>query len=233
MEIIAHRGASAYALENSREALELAVRMGADRIEVDVRVTRDGVPIVLHDSMLNRVTTGHGRLADVTFSKLTKIRLKNGEPILPLAEAVAMLEGKCPLYLDLKERRAVEPTIKVIRDVRAEDVIIGASSPEILKSIHLLAPKVPTSLLVRTLGKEAIEAAQNAKATFIHLCWEKYPNPVSLLTSELFNRVRAAGLKIILWHEERAEVLMEIARLRDVFGVCTNAPDLARRILLG
>jgi glycerophosphoryl diester phosphodiesterase len=232
MEIIAHRGASAYALENSREALELAIRLGADRIELDVRVTRDNVPIVLHDAYLDRLTTGRGRLVDVKFSQLAKIRLKNGEPILSLVEALAILKGRCPLYIDLKEERAVKSTIKVLHEANFKEVIIGATSSEILKSVQLAAPGVPTSLMVYALGEEGIEIAQKARASFIHLCWERYPNPTSLLTFKLLRRIAAAGLKTILWHEERPEELEKIAQFKDIFGVCTNAPDLARRILV-
>jgi len=58
MEIIAHRGAAAYELENSRAAIELARRQGADRVELDARATKDGRPVVLHDAFLERTTTG-------------------------------------------------------------------------------------------------------------------------------------------------------------------------------
>lgn len=228
MEIIAHRGASAYALENSREAFELALRMGADRIEFDVRTTRDGVPVVIHDPSLDRVSTGHGLISEITFSELAEVRLKNGEPILTLAEAISLF--KCPLYVDFKEEQGGEMIIKVIQRIRAEGIIIGAAHPEILHRIRRLAPRIPTSLLVHGIGEEVVDMAKDAGAEFVHFCWERYSKPTALLSAKFLDKAKKAGLKVILWHEERPEELRRIIRLRDVFGVCTDMPDLARRI---
>ena len=78
VKIFAHRGASAYAPENTLEAFRLAMEQGADGIELDVQLTKDGVPVVIHDERIDRVSQGKGAVRDYTLEELQKIRVPNG-----------------------------------------------------------------------------------------------------------------------------------------------------------
>ena len=78
--IIAHRGASAYAPENTLEAFELAVKMGADGVELDVHMTRDGELVVAHDEEIGRVADGIGLIRNMTTSELKKHRFNRTHP---------------------------------------------------------------------------------------------------------------------------------------------------------
>jgi glycerophosphoryl diester phosphodiesterase len=71
--IFAHRGASAYAPENTLAAFELALRQGADAIELDAKLTRDGHIVVIHDQTVDRTTEGRGRVKDMTLAELRKL----------------------------------------------------------------------------------------------------------------------------------------------------------------
>ncbi len=226
MEIIAHRGSSVRALENSREAFSLALQQGADRIELDVRASRDGVPVVLHDERLGRTTTGHGRVADLTWEELSGVRLRNGEPLLSLAEALDTLGRRIPLYIDVKDPAAASGVIELAGDL--EGTIVGSSDPRVLLELAAEAPSLKRALLLEGLS-DPIGRAVLAGAHYAHLCWERHPDPVSLVTGELLGKARDAGIGVILWHEERKRELQLIGRLsRRVHGVCTNVPDLAR-----
>jgi len=228
MEVIAHRGASGYVLENSRQALELAWRQGADRVEIDVRVTRDGRPVVLHDSTLNRTTTGQGPVAHFDWEELSKVRLKNGEPLLPLEEALDLLRGRVQVYLDVKDPRAAPGVSGQVQ--KLDGVIVGSTEPDTLSQVKARVPKVATSLLVRELD-DPVGKAVRAGADYVHLCWERLADPVARVNTTLIEEAKAAGLGVILWHEEREHMLKQIRRLSEIYGVCTNVPDRARRIL--
>ena len=76
MLIIAHRGASAYATENTLSAFKLAEAMNASGIELDVRLTMDGVPVVFHDVFLNRVTNGKGKVKSKTLAEVKKLKVR-------------------------------------------------------------------------------------------------------------------------------------------------------------
>lgn len=77
--IIAHRGDWARAPENSLEAVRGAIELGFDMVEIDVRLARDGVPVVIHDQTLERTTEGAGPVSDLTSTELCTLRLREGE----------------------------------------------------------------------------------------------------------------------------------------------------------
>lgn len=232
MKVIAHRGASAYALENSREALILAWRQGADWVEMDVRATRDGKLIIMHDPTLDRTTTHCGFVAHFTWAELSQVKLRNGEPLLSLEEALELLQGRVQVYLDIKDNEH-KTVFEIARLVCGrEGVICGSTETSVLSRLKTLAPEVPTSLLVRELNDPVGKAVQ-ARANYVHLCWEYLADPVGQVTRSLLNKAREAGIGVLLWHEEREGELARIAKLKDVFGFCTSKPDVARRILTG
>lgn len=226
MEIIAHRGASAYALENSRAAFRLAHRQGADRVEIDVRATKDGKLVVMHDEFLDRTTTGTGRLRDFYWDELAQVRLVNGEPLLSLEEAFDTLGHDIRVYLDIKDPDIFPQIARLARGLG--EAIIGSSDVQAMASVSATIPDLQRALLVGELS-DPVGKAVSAGAHYAHLCWEVYQDPVSLLTPDLFERARAAGIGLILWHEEREQELKRIGKMsRHFYAVCTNLPDRAR-----
>ncbi|MBS7618882.1 glycerophosphodiester phosphodiesterase, partial [Candidatus Bathyarchaeota archaeon] len=79
--VVAHRGASGYEPENTIKAIEKAIDMNADAVEVDVRLSKDGVPVVIHDETLNRTTNGSGRVDSYTSEQLKNFDAGKGEKI--------------------------------------------------------------------------------------------------------------------------------------------------------
>jgi len=110
VEIIAHRGYSARAPENTLSAMELAIELGVPALEFDVHATRDGVPVVIHDSTLNRTTNGSGRIAQLDFAQLRNVDAGSwfspdfvGEPIPALADVLRLAQGRVNrVYVELK-----------------------------------------------------------------------------------------------------------------------------------
>ncbi len=117
-EIIAHRGASYDAPENSLEAIELAIAQGAERIEVDLHVTTDGRVVVHHDPVTTRCTDRDIEIAASTFGEVRVARLANGEPIPSLEELIECTKGRVELDLEIKapSRACVEATLKATDD---------------------------------------------------------------------------------------------------------------------
>ena len=75
--VIAHRGDWRNALENSVQAIQRAADMGVDIVEIDVRLTKDSIPVLMHDSTIDRTTTGKGKVGDWTLEELKNLYLKN------------------------------------------------------------------------------------------------------------------------------------------------------------
>lgn len=101
--LIAHRGASGLAPENTVEAVRMAAELGADRAEIDVQATADGVPVVLHDATVNRTTDGRGRLAELSYREVGALRTHGGYKVPTLASVLeAAAEVRLPLAVELK-----------------------------------------------------------------------------------------------------------------------------------
>lgn len=120
--VIAHRGASAQAPENTLRAFDAAIKAGADEIETDVRVTKDGVAVLLHDASLFRTTGKEAEVKDVTFEELRQLDAGNFSPekykntkIPTLEEALAKYLAKIPFEVELKAFGAVVPTIQALQ----------------------------------------------------------------------------------------------------------------------
>ena len=99
---IAHRGASAYELENTFAAFEKAIEMKADMIELDLHLTKDGEIIIMHDFQLRRMTDGGGRIEDLNYDEIKKFHENNGELIPTFEEVIKQTANKIGLYCELK-----------------------------------------------------------------------------------------------------------------------------------
>lgn len=227
--IIAHRGASEEEPENTLRAFARAIELGADLVEMDLHLSRDGHLVVIHDARVDCRTNGTGEVVGLTLAELRRLDAGKGERIPTLEEVIELARGRCGLYLELKGAGTAGPTLDTIRRHGLGDqVIVGSFDPALVREAGERNPDVATSLLVGDAVDDPVAAARDARAAYVHLCWERRaPDPSALLTGALLGRIRAAGLGIVLWHEERPHV---IARLRGVpvDGVCGNRPELLR-----
>ncbi len=107
-------------------------------------------------------------------------------------------------------------------------MIVGSFQPAFVAEARARAGEIPTSLLVRPAEADPVGAAVAAGAAYVHLCWERRSeNPADDVTPALLAECRAAGLGVILWHEERPAVITRLRGL-PVDGVCSNRPELLR-----
>jgi glycerophosphoryl diester phosphodiesterase len=124
--LIAHRGASGQYPENTMLAFTQALKQRADAIELDVRVTADGVPVVLHDATLDRTTDQRGVVAALSLEVVRRAAAGVGERIPTLEEVLESFPGT-PLIVELKEPAAALATLAVLRRQRAQGrVLLGA-----------------------------------------------------------------------------------------------------------
>ena len=237
---IAHRGACAYEPENTLRAFERAIEMGATMIELDVHLSQDGHPVVIHDDDLSRTANGSGRIRDMSLEQIKGFNVGQGERIPTLSEVIELARGRVELYIELKGQRTPEPVVRTLQAASfADQVIVGSFYPWLPQRIKFLAPTIRTSVLVGQENRQSdadkkhpfVEWALAVEADYVHPCWENAsPTPHKLITRELIAAIRRCGLGVILWHEERPSELRELVRL-DVDGVCTNTPDVLSAIL--
>ena len=129
MLILAHRGASGYAPENTWPAFKLAREMGANGIETDVQLSKDGVPVLVHDTNLDRTSDGTGPVADLTWDELARLDAGSwldarfaGERIVRLDEFLdwcfpdPLLAGDLMICLEVKAPAAADPLIAMLNE---------------------------------------------------------------------------------------------------------------------
>lgn len=130
--VVAHRGDWRNFPENSLQAIQSCIDMGVDMVEIDVRLTKDSIPVLLHDKSLNRSTTGKGKIRDHTFEELKDLRLRDGlgrptnSPIPSLEEA--MLAAKDKILVNLDKCEDFIPLVyEVLKKTNTADhVLIGS-----------------------------------------------------------------------------------------------------------
>ncbi|MEL6256008.1 MAG: glycerophosphodiester phosphodiesterase family protein [Bacteroidota bacterium] len=153
-KIVAHRGASAIAPENTFPAIEKAVEIGVDGIEIDVHMTKDGQIVLIHDSDVSRTTDGVGEIKDLTMQELEDLdagswkgEVFKGTKIPTLAEVLSYLKGKCTLFLEVKKGKdgryagLEEEVIRLLNLYQMkEQTIIMSFQSETLKKFYELDP---------------------------------------------------------------------------------------------
>ena len=224
---VGHRGARAHAPDNTLLGIRTAAELGVDMVEIDVQRTVDGHVVLAHDA---HFIDGDGRVWPIRRSTLEELRaidLGQGERIPTFLEALKVcIEENLGAYIEIKDGGVIADVIKTLRDEKyGGHCIIASFRPDWLATVKDIEPKLMTAILFSAPSVDAVKLAQSVNATFVHPCWERFPNPSALLTPAWVSRVREANLGIVCWHEERPK---EIAALRQlgVDAICSDAPEL-------
>lgn len=232
--VIAHRGASAYAPENTMAAFELAVRQRADMLELDVLRSADGALAVFHDDTTER-WDGRKRLAaSCTLAELQQLDI-GGERVTTLAEVCAFArEHGVRLNVELKGAGFGADAARTLRAERVEELVLLSSFSEpALHEFAAASPRVPRAYLmgdntlrpdVRLREAWPFPALRRVGAAAWH------PSSDLPLLSWLLPRVRRAGQQVNVWTvDDPARMRALIALGAD--GIITNRPDLLREQL--
>jgi len=231
--VIAHRGASAYEPENTLRAFALAIEQGARMIELDLHATRDGQVVVIHDFTLNHTTSLTGRVNERTLAEIKVADAGNGERVPTLDETLDLTLGKVRLYLEIKDPRAAEETLRIIRARRCQDDVMLASFD--LALMRRLGDEVRDIELGVILGNETFNPVVRWREAFPWLAlrrinYQTLCMQVSLCYGYLARRAKASGKKLYVWTaDEDAQFATMIAR--GVDGIVTNKPDRLRSYL--
>ena len=230
---IAHRGAGKLAPENTLAAFRVGAGFGFRAFECDVKLSADGVPFLLHDALLERTTSGHGRAADQPWSELSRLdagawhgRLWAGEPP-PSLESIARFcrANGHTLNIEIKPTPGQEAETGRVVALEAARLWAGADAPPLLSSFrpeslraaHDAAAALPRALLLDSLRDGWFEEAQALGCAAVVTA---YP----LMDGSLVARLHAAGLRALVY---TANDPAEVQRLAGfgVDGIITDAVD--------
>ncbi len=229
----AHRGASAYAPENTMAAFLLAKRLGADGVELDVHLTADGKVVVCHDGDIKRTSNGEGAIEDKTYEELLGFdfgypaafgKRFEGERI-PLLEEVyrALIPCGMTVNVELKKTRPeiVDAVLKIEADAGAVGSVIYSSFVhEYLKE---LKEKSPAAFVAPLYGeeKEFVALGRGLSACALH------PSYIGVLAdADYIRTAHAAGLRVHPYTPNAAETVSALVEM-EADAVITNYPDRA------
>jgi glycerophosphoryl diester phosphodiesterase len=225
--VIAHRGASAYEPENTLRAFDLAIRQGAQMIELDLHVTCDNHVVVIHDPTLNHTTNLTGRVDHLTLAEVRGADAGKGERVPTLDETLDLTLGKVRLYLEIKDPRAALPALRIIRERRCQSQVMLASFD--IELMRGLGEEVRDTELGLILGNATLHPMVRWREAFPWLALRRVNHQVLCMRVELCYgylaaRARANGKKLYVW---TADAEKQFARMLSigVDGIVTNTPD--------
>ncbi|MGW2399520.1 glycerophosphodiester phosphodiesterase [Kitasatospora sp. NPDC001664] len=227
--VVGHRGAPTVAAENTMASFEAALREGADWLETDVLVSRDGVPVLMHDPTVDRVTggTGHGAVADLRIAELDRLRVTVGpggpQPIPHLAELLDRLRGTgVRLLMEIKDVGRPEEAALIGRLAGAAaasgtEVELYSFHPQYLRAAHAAAPDLPVTLL-----QASWSAREPEELPLYAVSLEQV-----LATPERIRAEHAAGRRVYVWTVNDPDGWSRAAE-HGADAVITDTPGAAR-----
>ena len=247
--VIAHRGSSSEAPENTLPAFEAAVRRGADAIELDVRLTADGAPVVIHDATLDRTTDRTGAVSALTLAELRAVDagwhfspdrgsshpFRGGEARVPTLGEVLWAFPRLSLLVEIKEPTAQEAVRRVlVQEDAAARCVVASEHREALLAFEeppfargASAPEI-SALYRATLLRRRVPAT-GYRMLSVPLRHRGLPVP----TNGFVAAARASGCAVHVWTVDSPDTARRLWR-RGVSGIVTNVPGTmveARRSL--
>ena len=230
--VFAHRGASAHAPENTLEAFELASQQGADGIELDVKLSADGIPVVIHDATVDRTTNGSGPVADLELATLQKLDAGEGQRIPTLDEVFASLGGQLLINVELTNYKApndqlVEKVVEVIKkhDL-SESILLSSFFSKNLKRAANLLPKTPRGLLALPGLLGGWARTYGFRLGDYQALHPFYKNT----TAQQIARAHRMGRRVHVWTVNAADQIHQLLGW-GVDGIITDDPQLAVEII--
>ena len=203
-KIYAHRGASGYAPENTLRAFALAADMGADGVELDVQISKDGRLVVFHDDELSRLTGFTGSVADYTYAELCR---------MPVIHAVDATE------------RDVAPLLEDVLELLREKTIYSSFNHYSLLKVRRLDPNAVCGLLYDAMLYQPWDYARQLGVQALH---PHFSEP-TFVTGEV-EAAHRLGLSVNVWTVNEEADLRRMAEM-NCDGIISNYPDVALRVL--
>ncbi|WP_326594708.1 glycerophosphodiester phosphodiesterase [Streptomyces sp. NBC_01803] len=218
---VGHRGLMGVEPENTLRSFRRAERAGVDAVELDLRLSKDGELVVIHDAEVERTTDGSGRVADLTLAELRGLDAGRGERVPLFTEVVAAVAA--PLQAEIKDPAAARSLALAVGHGRLHGRVRAISfHEEALREIRERLPGLPVALVT---GRSTATAPERAAA----LGADMVSCELAHLDPDVVGRCRAAGVRVIAWTVNDAAELAR-ARALGLDGVVTDVPRIVRAV---
>lgn len=222
--VIAHRGDSSAALENSLESVRGALSLSVDMVEIDIRRSRDNCLYVMHDALTGRTANRNIDIERATSDKVAGVRLKNGEPVPTLADMLGLVAGRCGLNLEIKSSGAGAVLAQhLLSSGYQERILVSSFHEDEVAAVREAMPHLQTSLIFDVFPVHDVPSYK-----------KKGYNVISLRKKTVNRRLVAAcheqRLHVYVWtvdDEDEMRKFMEWG----VDGIYSNRPGILKELL--
>lgn len=225
MKVFAHRGASGNHPENTLRAIKAALDGDCDGIEIDIQSCKDDF-VVLHDSWLERTTTGLGKVSSYRFSELASVDAGQGEPIPSLQQVFDLVGQHCELNIELKHIENLAGLVKLIQHnialgtISAEQLIISSFNHPMLQQIKHALPTIRIGALTASIPLDYALFAENLGAFSVNV-------DKDFVDAAFVTDAKQRGLKVFAYTVDKQEDIALMQTL-GVDGIFSNYPCKAK-----
>lgn len=209
-------------------AFAAAVELGADGLELDIHLSRDGIPVVIHDESLERTTDGRGLVANTSLEQLLQLDAGKwfspefaGASLPMLAEVLSAFGGQLRLNLELKEFSAGVEVLSLLNQHPGAEIIISSFDYDLLKGLRSLDEKLPLAVLFDGGNwRQAVRFANEISACAFHPAG-------NLVCRSMVSACSKLALPVSVWTVDRPDQARSLMRM-GVSGLFTNDPGALR-----
>ena len=228
MIITSHAACKGHAPENTLAGIRAALRHKADAIEIDIQLTRDAVPVLLHDRTVDRTTDGAGRIAELSLRQARALDAGRGERIPTLREVLAAVAGRALVVLEIKPSGIEVETLAAVRRAKAlEWCVVHSFRPPVVETVRKLEPKMPASLLV---GGEYVREWREIFALALSINAQGVAVNHESVTPRLVRAAHLRELRVSTWTVDLQRDARRVCAA-GVDAITTDFPDRVRRWL--
>jgi glycerophosphoryl diester phosphodiesterase len=221
-QIVGHRGAPRQAPENTLLSFKRAIDIGVDWIEFDLRETRDGVLVVIHDDTVDRTTNGTGKVRDMTFEELEGLDAGDGQRIPSLAEVIALAKGRAGMDMEIKVPGIEEDVVDAI--LRSDIVPRCMVSSFILDSIKLVKKLDRGITTAAIMDKMPDDPRKCLDTLLMDVKADAVMLSKKISTPPFVGQIRRQGLKVGIWNADTLDEIETYAAM-DPYYLCSNYPE--------
>lgn len=235
--IIGHRGGAGMAPENSLKCIEKGIQVGADIIEIDIHLTKDGKLVVCHDKTIDRTTNGTGKISEMTLDEIRKFHIvdRNGdkteEQIPTLDEVLQLVDGRCTLLIEIKKTKKLyqgieKKLLETIKTYRASKwIVVQSFNDSVLEVLYKLDHTIRLEKLI-VFKLQWIPVIFDGSFTFFSFKKYDYISSFNFhyraVTPMLLKKIHAQGKEVKVWTLEKPDNWKGFP----VDGIITDYPDL-------
>ena len=215
---VGHRGAAGHVTGNTLASIAKALALGVDFVEIDVRATRDGHPVVFHDRRVDGSTDGSGAVIELTLEEMSRLRTADGQPIPTLDEALAAINNRVGLMLDIKSPGIVKRVwASVTGNKFVRPVIYASFLHAELLAVKRLASGAHTMALLDSVPVHPTAFVRDAEVTHVGL-------GIDCLTGEFVGALHREGLRVFVYTVNEPSDIAWVRSL-GVDGIISDFPE--------